>query len=184
MSELVVVGFDDPQEADRVLTEMARLKREHLIDLEDAVVAIRDPDGEVRIKQSINLIGIGAAQGGLSGALWGTLVGLLFLNPLIGLAVGGAVGAGTGALTGSLVDYGIDDGLIRSIGETIKPNTSALFLLIKKVQPDKVLHELSGFKGHVIRSSLSPEQEARLEAALSTTQQPGSAATPAIPPPL
>ena len=171
MSELVVVGFDDPQEADRVLTELARLRKEHLIDLEDAVVAIRDPDGEVRIKQSINLVGLGAAQGGLSGALWGTLVGLLFLNPLIGLAVGGAVGAGTGALTGSLVDYGIDDGLIRSIGETIKPNTSALFLLIRKVQPEKVLQELSGFKGRVIRSSLSPEQEARLQAALAKTEQ-------------
>lgn len=183
MSELVVVGFDDPQEADRVLTEMARLKREYLIDLEDAVVAIRDPDGEVRIKQSINLVGLGAAQGGLSGALWGTLVGMLFLNPLIGLAVGSAVGAGTGALSGSLVDYGIDDGLIRSIGETIQPNTSALFLLIKKVQPDKVLQELSSFKGRVIRSSLSPEQEARLQAALSGTQQAGVVTTPATPHP-
>lgn len=184
MSELVVVGFDDPQEADRVLTEMARLKKEYLIDLEDAVVAIRDPDGEVRIKQSINLVGIGAAQGGLSGALWGTLVGLLFLNPLIGLAVGSAVGAGTGALSGSLIDYGIDDGLIRSIGETIQPNTSALFLLIKKAQPDKVLQELSGFKGRVIRSSLSPEQEARLQTALSGTQQSGTVVNPATPQPL
>ena len=184
MSELVVVGFDDPQEADRVLTELARLRKEHLIDLEDAVVAIRDPDGEVRIKQSINLVGIGAAQGGLSGALWGTLVGLLFLNPLIGMAVGSAVGAGTGALTGSLVDYGIDDGLINSIGETIQPNTSALFLLIRKVQPEKVMQELSGFKGRVIRSSLSPDQEARLQAALATTQQPSSSASPPTPQPL
>ena len=75
MSELVVIGFDTPHEADRVLTEMARLRKEYLIDLEDAVVAIRDPDGNVRIKQSINLVGIGAAQGGLSGALWGSLVG-------------------------------------------------------------------------------------------------------------
>lgn len=182
MSELVVVGFDDPQEADRVLTELARLKREYLIDLEDAVVAIRDPDGQVRIKQSINLVGLGAAHGGLSGALWGTLVGMLFLNPLIGFAVGGAVGAGTGALSGSLVDYGIDDGLIRSIGETLQPNTSALFLLVKKVQPDKVLQELSRFKGRVIRSSLSPEQEARLQAALSGTRQPGAVASPASAP--
>ena len=179
MSELVVIGFDTPHEADRVLTELARMRKEYLIDLEDAVVAIRDPDGSVRIKQSINLVGLGAAQGGLSGALWGTLVGLLFLNPLIGLAVGGAVGAGTGALSGSMVDYGIDDGLIRSIGETLQPNTSALFLLIRKVQPDKVLQELSGFKGRVLRSSLSPDQEARLQAALSSAQQPPAVGMPA-----
>ena len=89
--------------------------------------------------------------------------------------MGGAVGAGTGALSGSMVDYGIDDGLIRQIGETLQPNTSALFLLIRKVQPDKVLQELSGFRGRVIRSSLSPDQEARLQAALSNVQQPAAA---------
>ena len=71
MSELVVVGFKNTEEADRALTELVRLTKEHLIDLEDAVVAIRSPDGTVRIKQSINLVGLGAAQGGLSGALWG-----------------------------------------------------------------------------------------------------------------
>ncbi len=173
MSELVVVGFDDPQQADRALTELVRLTKEHLIDLEDAVVAIRSPDGTVRIKQSVNLIGIGAAQGSLSGALWGSLVGLLFLNPLLGFAAGAAVGAGSGALAGSLSDYGIDDDLIRSIGKTLQPNTSALFVLVRKVQPEKVLADITGagFKGRVIRSSLSPEQEQRLQAALSQARR-------------
>jgi uncharacterized membrane protein len=173
MAELVAVGFDNPQEADRVLTELARLQREYLIDLEDAVVAIRQPDGKVNLKQSINMIGTGAASGGLSGALWGSLVGMLFLNPLAGMAVGGLVGAGAGALSGSLVDYGIDDNFIRQIADTLQPNTSALFVLVRKAQPEKVLAELSQFRGRVLRSSLSPEQEARLQAALS-----GTAATP------
>jgi uncharacterized membrane protein len=179
MSELVAVGFENTEEADRALTELVRLTKEHLIDLEDAVVAIRSPDGTVRIKQSLNLVGLGAAQGSLSGALWGSLVGLLFLNPLLGLAAGAAVGAGSGALAGSLSDYGIDDDLIRSIGETLRPNTSALFVLIRKVQPEKVLAELSGFKGKVIRSSLSPDQEQRLQAALSQAQRQDMGAAPA-----
>ena len=186
MSELVVVGFDDTQQADRALTELVRLTKEHLIDLEDAVVAIRTPDGTVRIKQSVNLVGIGAAQGSLSGALWGSLVGLLFLNPLLGFAAGAAVGAGSGALAGSLSDYGIDDDLIRSIGDTLQPNTSALFVLIRKVQPEKVLADMTaaGFRGRVIRSSLSPEQEQRLQAALSQAQrQDMRAAAPATPAP-
>lgn len=171
MAELVAVGFDNPQEADRVLTKLARLQREYLIDLEDAVVAIRQPDGKVNLKQSINLIGVGAASGGLSGAVWGSLVGLLFLNPLAGMAVGGLVGAGSGALSGSLVDFGIDDNFIRQIAETLQPNTSALFVLVRKAQPEKVLSELSQFRGRVLRSSLSPEQEARLQAALSGTTE-------------
>jgi len=178
MSELVVVGFEDTQQADRALTELVRLTKEHLIDLEDAVVAIRSPDGTVRIKQSVNLVGIGAAQGSLSGGLWGSLVGLLFLNPLLGFAAGAAVGAGSGALAGSLSDYGIDDGLIKSIGDTLQPNTSALFVLIRKVQPEKVLAELAGFKGKVIRSSLSPEQEQRLQAALSQARREDVGAAP------
>src|SRR5215213_7821724 len=137
----------------------------YLIELEDAVVAIRGPDGAVRIKQSVNLVSLGAASGGLRGAMWGSLIGLLFLNPLAGFAVGGLVGAGSGALSGSMIDYGINDDFIKSIGDTLQPDTSALFLLIRKSQPEKVLAELSGFKGRVIRSSLSPEQEAKLQAA-------------------
>src|SRR3954452_16965544 len=159
MAELVAVGFDNPQEADRVLTELAHLQREYLIDLEDAVVAIRQPDGQVNLKQSINLIGVGAASGGLSGALWGSLVGLLFLNPLAGMAVGGLIGAGSGALSGSLIDYGIDDSFIRIVAETLQPNTSVLFVLVRKAQPEKVLQDLGRFRGRVLRSSLSPEQE-------------------------
>lgn len=71
MADLVVIGFDNVHEADRALTELARLRQEYLIDLEDAVVAIRDPDGKLHLKQSVNLIGAGAASGGLWGAMWG-----------------------------------------------------------------------------------------------------------------
>ncbi len=98
MSELVVIGFEDPQEADRSLNELSRMQTEHLVDLEDAVVAIRGQDGKLRLKQSVDLIGVGAASGGMWGAMWGSLVGLLFLNPLLGLATGAALGAGAGAV--------------------------------------------------------------------------------------
>lgn len=179
MSELIVVGFDSPEDADRVLSELARLKREYLIDLEDAVVAIRDSDGEVRIKQSISMVSHGASYGALSGALWGSLIGLLFLNPLAGFAIGGALGAGTGALSGSLIDYGIDDDFIRELGNTIQPDSSALFLLVRKSQPEKVLAELKGYSGRVLRSSLSPQQEAKLQAALSREQEARAPSTQA-----
>jgi uncharacterized membrane protein len=167
MSELIVVGFDSPDEADRALAELQRMQVEHLVDLEDAVVVLRESDGRLRIKQSVDLVGAGAASGVLWGSMWGTLVGLLFLNPLIGLATGAALGAGAGALSGALADYGINDDFIRRLGQTLQPGSSALFVLVRKLQPEKVLAELSRFRGRVIRSSLSPEQEARLQAALS-----------------
>ncbi len=167
MSDLIVVGFDTPDEADKVLVKLAGLKKEYLIDLEDAVVVVRDETGKVHLKQSLNLTAIGASSGLLSGALWGGLVGLLFLNPLAGFAIGGAVGAGAGALSGSLSDYGIDDNFIKSLGETIPNNSSALFVLVRKVQPEKVLAELQGLRGRVLKTSLSPDQEKRLQEALS-----------------
>src|SRR5262249_47354774 len=159
MSDLVAIAFETPQEADNVLTDLKRMQKEYLVEFADAVVVIRQPDGKIHMKQSIDMVGAGAASGGLSGALWGTLVGLLFLNPLAGFAIGGLVGAGTGALAGRLTDYGIDDKFIRSLAERLQPGSSALFVLIRKVQPDRVLAELKRFKGHVLRTSLSPEQE-------------------------
>jgi len=167
MSELVAVAFDSPDEADRALTGLVQLEKEYLIDLEDAVVVIRGENDKVRLKQSISTVGAGAASGGLWGSMWGTLVGLIFLSPLAGFVVGGLAGAAGGALSGTLVDYGIDDKFIRSVAQSLKPNTSALFVLIRKAQPEKVLAEVEKFKGHVLRTSLSPEQEARLSAALS-----------------
>ena len=179
MSELVAVGFKDAEEADRVLFKLAKLKKEHLIDLEDAVVVIRDEAGKVHLKQNINLITtestIGSSFTFISGSLWGALVGLLFLHPFAGFVLGGAIGVGAGALSGSLSDYGIDDDFVQSLGATIPVNSSALFILVRKAQPERVLAELSGIKGKVMRTSLSPEQEKKLQEALADSTPPSTA---------
>jgi uncharacterized membrane protein len=166
MSDLIVVAFPGEDTADQVLNTLQALQKEHLIDLEDACVVVRDRNGKVHVKQAVNLVGLEAASGGAFGALWGTLIGLLFLNPLAGLLTGAAFGAGAGALSGMLSDYGIDDDFIRSLGDTLEPGTSALFVLVRRATLDKVLPEVRPFGGKVIRTSLSTEQEARLRRAL------------------
>lgn len=40
-------------------------------------------------------------------------------------------------------------------------------MLVRKVQPEKVLAEFTGLQGRVIKTSLSPEQEKELQEALS-----------------
>jgi uncharacterized membrane protein len=173
MSELVVLGFDDANKADAILNRLQQLQKEYLIDLEDAVVAVRDREGKVRLKQSMQPSAAGiATSGGLSGAVWGSLVGLLFLNPLAGMVLGGAIGASTGALAGSITDYGIDDDLIKRLAETIPVDSSALFLLVRKVQPEKVLEEFKGEHARILRSSLSPDQEHKLQGALAAEAVP------------
>jgi uncharacterized membrane protein len=100
MSKLVVFDFDGIHTADEVLNRLRALKKEYLIDLEDACVVERDKAGKIHIKQAVNLTSQGAAIGGSRGALWGTLIGLLFLNPLAGLAIGAVTGAGVGPCPG------------------------------------------------------------------------------------
>ena len=166
MSNLVILGFDGLHTADEVLNKLRSLQKEYLIDLEDACVVERTQDGKVHMKQAVNLTAIGAATGVSHGALMGVLFGLLFLNPLAGLAIGAVAGAGAGALSGSLSDYGIRDDFIKNIGATIPSGSSALCVLIRSVTEDKVIPEIEPFKPRVLKTSLSTEQEAKLEAAL------------------
>ena len=102
MGDLMVVAFPGEDTADQVLNKLQALQKEHLIDLEDACVVVRDRNGKVHVKQAVNLVGLEAASGGLWGGLWGSLVGLLFLNPLLGFATGAAVGAEGGGAGGSV----------------------------------------------------------------------------------
>ncbi len=167
MSELVVIAFNGRDTADHVLNDLRSMQREYLVDLEDAVVVTRDADGKLNLKQSVNLVGMGAMSGGTWGALWGVLVGVLFMNPLLGFIAGAAAGAGAGALAGALSDYGIDDDFIKRMGETIGSDSSALFVLFKKVTLDRVLPEFNRYQGTVLKTSLTEEQEAKLRDALS-----------------
>ncbi len=159
MSSLIAVGFKDEFTADAVILELRKLQKEHLIDLEDAAIVIRNKDGKVKIKQTQEL----TAEGALSGGFWGLLFGFIFFNPLLGWAVGAIAGGISGALT----DIGIDDNFIREVGSTIEPSTSAIFVLVRRATPDKVLADLSRFEGKVLKTSLSNEDEAKLKAVLT-----------------
>jgi uncharacterized membrane protein len=169
MSDLVCLAFKDLHTADHFLNDLRNLEKEHVLELEDACIVVRDADGKIHLKQSVNLVAIGASRGASFGMLMGTLVGLLFMNPLAGLLAGGVFGAGSGALQGKLTDYGIDDGFIKSLGNTIEPNTSAIFLLVRKAVADKVMPRVAQYEATVLKTSLSNEQEDALKVALSKT---------------
>jgi uncharacterized membrane protein len=167
MSDLICLAFKEVDTADHFLNELRGLEKELVLELEDSCVVVRDADGKIHLKQSVNLVAAGANRGASMGMLMGTLVGLVFMNPLAGLLVGGLVGAGSGALQGKLADYGIDDGFIKSLGSTIEPNSSAIFLLVHKAVEDKVMPRVSQYDATVLKTSLSDEQEEELKAALS-----------------
>lgn len=159
----VAVAYDNMFKAQEVRLRLLQMQKEYLIDLEDAVVAVRDEKGKVKLHQINDL----TAAGAISGSFWGLLIGLLFMNPLLGLAAGAA----GGALSGALSDIGINDDFMKKLASELKPGTSVLFVLIKHFTPDKVLAELEGTGGRVLKTSLSHEDEARLQAVLDTVQK-------------
>lgn len=159
MSNLVAVAFPDRATAEEVLSTLGRLQTEHAIELEDAVIVTRDDKGKVKLHQSNKLV----AGGAVGGALWGGLIGLIFFVPLFGAAIGAATGAATGALT----DVGVDDKFMKELGDKLQPGGAALFVLIHRSTPDKVLPEIAKFGGDVIQTSLDDEAEERLRAVLA-----------------
>lgn len=163
MATLVVIGYENELKAEEVRLALLKMQKEYLIDLADAVVVVREPDGKVKLRQMYNL----TAAGAVSGGFWGSLVGLIFLNPLFGLAVGAAAGAISGALT----DVGLDDKFMKQLAETLKPGSAALCVLIRQMTSDKVIEELQQFGGTVIKSNLCHENENKLREALAAAHQ-------------
>jgi uncharacterized membrane protein len=135
---------------------LANMQTQYLIEMEDAVVVTRAADGAVQLHQAVNL----TAAGAVSGAFWGSLIGLLFLNPLLGAALG----AGSGALSGRFADLGINDQFIKDLSATITPGSAALFVLVRKSTPDKVLEGLKPFSGtgRLLQTSLTKDKEDEL----------------------
>lgn len=165
----VAVAYDDEYQAQEVRLRLLRMQKEYLIDLEDAVVAVRDAKGKVKLHQIHDM----TAAGAISGSFWGLLIGLIFMNPLLGLAAGAAGGAISGALT----DIGIDDNFMKTLASELKPGTSVLFVLVKNLTEDKVLAELEGTGGRLLKTSLSHEDESQLQAVLDAAK-PSVAAAP------
>ena len=161
MSTLVAIAYPDAETAERVRTELVQMTKEHLIQLDDAVVVEHQPDGKIKLHQAVSTTGAGAA----GGALWGGLIGLLFLAPLFGMAIGAA----TGAVMGKATDIGVNDDFMKQLGAKTPPGGAALIMLGRSDAPDRVLERVRPFGGEVIQTSLGTEEEERLRSALGET---------------
>jgi uncharacterized membrane protein len=159
MSTLAVIAYPQQETAGQAAAKLAQLQKEFLIALEDVAWVTKNPDGKMKLHQGTSLTGAGAA----GGAFWGFLFGLIFLVPIAGMAVGAA----TGAIVGKLSDYGIDDKWIKEVAAGIPANGSALFVMARSANAERVLPEMAKFGGTVIRTNLTAEQEQALSEALA-----------------
>lgn len=185
MSDLIVIGFPSEAKAEEVRQKLLDMQNDYLIDLEDAVIAVKQPDGRVKLNRLFHPTALGAAYG----SLWGLLVGLIFMMPVPGAAVaalpaaGAAIGAAAGAVGGAMADVGVNDQVKKEITDTLQSGNAALFLLIRSVTADKVLEAVKGEGGKVLRTSYDETKDKALRDALAGvgTAQPAQPVQPAQP---
>lgn len=158
ISNLIVIVFSDEATAFAERAEFVKMQKEYLIEMEDVVVVTKDEKDEIKLHQALNL----TPSGAVGGSFWGLLISFLFLNPV----AGAAFGAGADALSGKLDDIGINDKFMKDLAETFTPGTSALFVLVRKATPDKVLDGLKGSKGKILQTSLNKDIEEELRKVL------------------
>jgi uncharacterized membrane protein len=167
MSDLVVIVYPTEAKAEEIREKLLGLQQEYLIELSDAVIAVKQDNGRVKLVQLMNT----TAAGTIDGGFWGLLIGAIFLMPLLGAALGAA----SGALAGALTDLGINDAFMKRLSANLKPGNAALFVLIREMTADKVLDALKGTGGDVLQTSLDHTKEQALREALAAAPAPAVA---------
>ena len=177
MAELIVVGFKkDMYRASEVLNTLQEMNDNWVVDLHDAVAVYRDYSGKLRVDQSYQLTtGQGAAWGGLFGGLMGALLAAPFTggaSVAAVLAAGSLSGVALGASLGAVDaeswkdDYGISEDFVKEVGTMVQPGDSAIFALLRTLDPDLVAAQFRGYGGTILRTTLTPGQRERVEATL------------------
>jgi uncharacterized membrane protein len=163
MSDLIAIGYPDETTAIKAEKEAQRLAEELIIQPDAIAAIVRDKDGKFKVTTNHHPVGGGASYG----MFWGLLFGVLFFVPFFGMAIG----AGLGALMGKVEKSGIDREFQEQVRDMLEPGTSALFLVVEKVTPDKAIEALSKYGGTVLKSSLSKQAEEELQEDLHGSKQ-------------
>src|SRR5262245_53938338 len=170
MATLVAIAYPDQTTAEEARQTVQGLEDDLVIQADQVAAISRDEQGKYHVTTTHggSSTGGGAAWGGF----WGLLFGLLFFIPIVGMAIG----AGIGALFGHMGEHAIDKEFQEEVRDLVKPGTSALFMIIEQATPDKATAALSKYGGTVVKTSLSDEDTAKLQEALTPKETAGTAA--------
>jgi len=183
VAELIVVGFKkDMYRASEVLNDLQELNDDWIVDLHDAVAVYRDYGGKLRVDQSYQMTtGEGAGLGGFWGLLIGATLAIPFTAGVSAAAAAGAVAAG--ALSGTAIgaglgaadasswkdDFGIPDDFVQRVGTLVQPGDSAIYAILRVGNPDVVADQFRGYGGTILRTTLSRDQQAKVEKVLTAS---------------
>jgi uncharacterized membrane protein len=153
VSDLIVIGYEDPRTARRAYEEVQRLQRDFIVDLRGLAIVDVDADGKTHVDTPQRIIGTSAA----GGAVFGMLIGLLFFVP--GMVL---LGGGIGALIGKFSQSGINAQFRDRVQHLIEPGHSAVVIMAAKITEDKFGTAMRPFGGTILQTSMSDTDENEL----------------------
>jgi uncharacterized membrane protein len=158
--QLVVAAFQDEGGADAALAALKQAKKEKLLQIKDAAVLRKDPQGKLHVNEIGDMTGTkGAGIGVVAGAALGILTG----GATLALA---GVGAVAGGLAAKLRDSGFKDERLKKLGEGLKPGSSAIVALTgdKKLAGEAQSEFRKVGAADVIIEEITADMAAQLEA--------------------
>jgi uncharacterized membrane protein len=165
------ISFDDALRAQEFLLAMTRMSKAGQLVLRDAVVVVKDDDGKVHVRETVDPQPGSTA---LSGAVWTGLLGLLLGGP-VGWLAGIGLGAGAGALIAKVVDVGIPDEWVEWFKTAVRPDTATIVALASDIDLPALYREAARFSGgDLVHTTLMPGASAHLAAALESVASPES----------
>ena len=157
------ISFSDVLRAQEFLIALTRMSAARQLVLRDAVVVVKDDDGRVHVRETVD------PQPGttaLNGALWTGLLGL-FLGGPVGWLAGMGLGAGAGALVAKFVDVGIPDEWVDWFKAAVHEDTATVGALAADIDLPALYREAARFSGaNLVHTTLNPDASAHLAAAL------------------
>ena len=161
---LWAVAYDDMERANQVRDEIVRLGwGETYLILKDVAVVVRHLDGSFtldreRFPSAANVLGCSAV---------GFIAGLVLGVPMVGAAIGAMVGGAGAAL--SVASAGISPDFVTDVQGSMKPGTSALFVLDAGGDMEVILHAIRGLGGTLLKTNVDVARARLIQSALAAT---------------
>ena len=162
-ADVLAIDFDDELKAREALLAATRLGRKQSVEMTDAAIVTRTPNGRTRIIQTRD---ISPVQGAVNGSWWGGLAGLV-VGGITGWAIGLALGALAGGMWAKLRDTGINDPWMRQAAAQLAPGHAAAFFQFPHVYATHLIRELRRFDGTLLHNSLRDVETVEIEEALA-----------------
>jgi len=158
MSNVLVITFEDENQALNVLRSLNSLASQDMLSLDDAAVIIKDAQGKVQVKNKVEKnVKVGAAVGGLVGL---AVASILF--PVAGIALGAA----GGALVGKSIGNGVDKKFVKDVTESLAPGNSAILFIVSHENTGMLITALEPYSGKIFQSTFDSEVEEELRKSL------------------